>query len=505
MAQNEPKPIEPTNDSLGAKIGQDLKRRVLRLPGQLVGRNPFSGTIEVERLPTFKSIFYTVRNIWEPLSIIDNAFKNGSDLSYLDIPGFGPILYLREPELMKEILAQTGQNREFERDGLETGGIGRIVGEENLLRSEGEDWKRHKKALAKPLSMNVVGSPKVYEEMERIGSTQLGWLEGTVREAGGVLTKELEPEIKTAMLEILSATMFGVELPSEMYRNRYLPALENVIQYILRDTVNNPFAVKRLEFPSITKRRKALKANNRLFEELVDNAIEQREIGGGFWDQLQVQGTDMSVRSNVKVLIAGALEATASYISWTLSCLSRNQEAQEKVRQEALAAGGINAEGRKASPYLQMCLDESLRLHAPLYLLPRTSKDEVTVTTSKGTLTIPENVHIILATYHAGRHETYWGVERTGYPATDYVPERWDPENMKKHGMTADDNLHFGFGHGPRACSGKNFAQVEAFVAMNLFMTRFKITGVNERVEAASGISTRPADKVLVKIECVEN
>lgn len=503
MPQNKTKPSEPSADSLAEKIGRDLKRRALRLPGQLLGRNPFSGTIDVERLPTFASLYHTIRNIWDPLGIIDKAFENGGDLSYLDIPGFGPILYVREPELMKEVLAQTGQNREFERDGLETGGIGRIVGEENLLRSQGEDWKRHKKALAKPLSMSVVGSPKVYEDMERIGRTQLGWLENTVREAGGTLTKELEPEIKTAMLEILSTIMFGVEIPTELYRNRYLPALENVIQYILRDTVNNPFAVKRLDFPSITKRRKALKANNRLFEELVDSAIEQRALGGGFWKELKVPGTDMSVRSNVKVLIAGALEATASYVSWTLSCLSRNPEAQEKVRQEALAAGGINAAGRKASPYLQMCLDESLRLHAPLYLLPRTSKDEVTVTTSKGTLTIPENVHIILATYHAGRHETYWGVERTGYPATDYVPERWDPENMKKHGMTVDDNMHFGFGHGPRACSGKNFAQVEAFVAMNLFMTHFKITGVNEHVRAASGISTRPEDKVLVSIECV--
>lgn len=66
-----------------------------------------------------------------------------------------PILYVRDPEIIKEVLTQTGQNRDFECYGLEIGGIGRIVRDENLLRSKGESWKKHKEALAKPIAMTV--------------------------------------------------------------------------------------------------------------------------------------------------------------------------------------------------------------------------------------------------------------------------------------------------------------------------------------------------------------
>ena len=41
------------------------------------------------------------------------------------------------------------------------------------------------------------------------------------------------------------------------------------------------------------------------------------------------------MRSNVRVFLAGALEATASYISWTLGNLARHPNAQEMAYQEA--------------------------------------------------------------------------------------------------------------------------------------------------------------------------
>ncbi len=486
-----------------SSLGNDLGERLRRLPGQLRSQNPFSGDIGVERLPLFKSIVATVRNIRNPLGIIDRAFASGTDYACIDIPGFSPVLYVRDPEMIKEILTQTGIHKGFERDGLETNGIGRIVGDENLLRAQGEEWKIHKQALAKPLGMGAVGTPEMYAEMEAIIRGQLDWLEGKVRAAGGKLVIELEPVIKTAMLEILSKTMFGVELGSSAYREKYLPAIERVIEHILLDTVNNPFNVERLKLPAFTSYRRDLKRNNKVFEELVDLAIAQRRKGGGLWSELPVQGTDEAVRSNVKVLLAGALEATASYISWTIARLSRNIAAQTKARGEANAVGKVSEATRRASIYLQQCLDEALRLHASLYLLPRKAKEAVSVKTAKGILNIPKGVHIILATYHAGRNEKYWGVKTTGYPADGYVPERWNPGNMEKYGVTAATGYHFGFGHGARACSGKSFAQVEAFVGLNSFLRRFKVAAINEQVAAVSGVSTRPNDKVLVEVELV--
>ena len=47
-----------------------------------------------------------------------------------------------------------------------------------------------------------------------------------------------------------------------------------------------------------------------------------------------MQFSDESIRSNVKVFLAGALEATTSYATWAISHLARNSEAQEQVFRE---------------------------------------------------------------------------------------------------------------------------------------------------------------------------
>jgi hypothetical protein len=106
----------------------------------------------------------------------------------------------------------------------------------------------------------------------------------------------------------------------------------------------------------------------------------------------------------------------------------------------------------------------------------------------------------ILATYHMNRCERHWGVEATGYPATAFVPDRWDAKNMEARGRSSKDNLHFGFGHGPRVCIGKHFSEAEAFVCVTLFLRRFKFRAVYPTTEADSGVSTRPRDQVDVEL-----
>ena len=163
----------------------------------------------------------------------------------------------------------------------------------------------------------------------------------------------------------------------------------------------------------------------------------------------------------------------------------------------------LSPKSREDAVYLQKVLAESLRLNNALYFLPRVALRDTTLTTSKGTLTIPAHTHIILATYHANRSEKHWGVAATGYPATAFVPERWDAANMEARGRSSKDNLHFGFGHGPRVCIGKHFSEAEAFVCLTLFLRRFEFTAAGPaapHVEADSGVSTRPADKVDLEL-----
>ncbi|HJZ59661.1 MAG TPA: cytochrome P450 [Gemmataceae bacterium] len=243
-----------------------------------------------------------------------------------------------------------------------------------------------------------------------------------------------------------------------------------------------------------------MKRDRRVFEELVDRVIRTREEGAGFWPLLSAAGTEQAVRSNVRVFLAGALEATASYISWTLSNLARDPLAQERAYQEALTHAELTSEARERAVYLQKVLAETLRLNNALYFLPRVALRDTTISTARGTLRIPAETHLVLATYHANRCERHWGVAATGYPATAFVPDRWEAKNMAACGRSSKDNLHFGFGHGPRVCVGKHFSEAEAFVCVTLFLRRFRFRAVQPTVEAHSGVSTRPRDGVDLEL-----
>ncbi|MBY0460631.1 MAG: cytochrome P450, partial [Gemmataceae bacterium] len=207
-----------------------------------------------------------------------------------------------------------------------------------------------------------------------------------------------------------------------------------------------------------------------------------------------------AIRSNVRVVLAGALEATSAYICWTIGNLARNPEAQEKAYQEAARHAELTPAARESATYLQQVLTESLRLNNALYFLPRVALRDAEVRTPRGTLAIPADTHLVLATYHANRCEEFWGADATGFPATVFAPERWEPENMTRRGRSSKDNLHFGFGHGPRVCVGKHFSEAEAFVTLTLFLRRFRFRAVRPTTEADSGVSTRPRDRVEVDL-----
>ena len=61
--------------------------------------------------------------------------------------------------------------------------------------------------------------------------------------------------------------------------------------------------------------------------------------------------------------------------------------------------------------------------------------------------------------------------------------------------------LHFGFGHGPRFCPGRYLGLLEVGLVVGAMVKMFKFTAVGEATAAKAGVSTKPADRVLVDLE----
>jgi cytochrome P450 len=111
---------------------------------------------------------------------------------------------------------------------------------------------------------------------------------------------------------------------------------------------------------------------------------------------------------------------------------------------------------------------------------------------------IPQGTHVVLDVWHANRCEDFWGEALTGYAADAFAPDRW--EVLARHGRSPKEILHFGFGYGPRVCPGKFLGLLEVGLVVGAFVKIFKFTAVDAQPHVKAGVSTKPADGVLVDL-----
>ena len=504
---------------MGSSIAQIVKAhapmfdRVSRLPRQLTGRSPFGGSIRPSRVPLFiggdrpSLPFPHPWNYKTPLRILESYFvgaqdrcHGGADNRFLDVPGFAPVLVTRDAGVIRAISTATGAKEgQFDRDTMPSRGIARATGEDSLLYANGPCWKAQKQLSASPFSRTSLFQPEQFEAFEetfrRTAVDRLSVLLDRIQREGEPVRVSLEPEIQAVMLEMLVVNFFGAEVDYGEIRERYVPALERVIGHIVSDTVTNKLGVPLRFMPSVTGRIASAKQARAVFEELTDLALSGRRSCKGQWGEFKSDASDEALRSNVRVFLAGALEATTSYASWAISHLARDQSSQSRLFEEIREIERFKPEMLKEAPFFTSVLDETLRLTPALYFHPRSARAKTSIETKDGrTLEIPRGTHILLDVWHANRNESEWGLDVTGFAADSFAPQRW--ERIAELEESHRDFLHFGFGHGPRFCPGKHLGQLEVMLVVGAIVKLFRFNAAAELVEARAGVSTKPGDGV---------
>jgi len=483
---------------------------------QLTGVNPFEGDILPSRVhiiergaPTLP--FPHLFNYKTPLKLFDTFYANATaeDSSarhnrYLYVAGMPPVLLTREPSVIKSILLATGDKPgQFDRDTAPTAGIARATGVNSLLYANGEVWRRQKKMAAKPFSKGSLFRPEEFHEFEKTfrktAIDRLALLHDT-QEASGekVVRIELELEIQTVMLEMLVNNFSGGSVEYLELRERYVPALLGLIDHMVTDTVApRLYALNRL----MTGKNAQLRRWFADLEELTDIALAGRGEGAGLWKRFTAEVEDEeAMRSNIRVFLAGALEATTSFASWTLSHLSRKPDLQEQLYDEIKDMVVYDPENLAKAKLLNKTLDETLRLTPSLYFFPRKATVDTWIETDDHRkMLIPKGTTIRLDIWNANRNEEFWGEEVSGYAAEAFAPQRWDV--LEKKSKSAKDFLHFGFGLGPRVCPGKFLGQLEVGLVVGAFIQLFRFKAANETTGVRAGVTTKPDDGVLLDIE----
>ena len=478
-------------------------------------KNPFDGDCLPSRVPLFglSRPSWPFPHLWnykEPIRILDSYFyrvehlpESGQHNRYFEIPGFPTVLITRDPTVIKPILFATGDKPgQFDRDTLPTDGIARATGEDSMLYANGPLWRAQKKLAAPSFGRANLFNPETlgdFEETFRHTAMQrLNRLHAIQKESGSTMTRvELEPEINVIMLEMLVNNFFGANVSEDELWDKYVPSLKLLIDHMVNDTIKTHWLKP---FQVFSRESTAIKKAQADFEELTDIALTGRKSGAGMWKQFKSEVPDELLRSNVRVFLAGAMEATSSFTGWTLSHLSKSPEWQEKLHDEIKSMDVYEPDSLRKASLLNVVMEETLRLTPSLYFLPRRSTVDTWITTTDNRrLYIPKNTHVLLDVWHANRCETFWGEEISGYPANEFAPERW--QTLVDKNYAAKDLLHFGFGFGPRTCPGVSLGRLEVALAVGAFVKLFKFKAVSESFNVHAGVSTKPEDGIVLDLK----
>ena len=486
-----------------------------RFSQQVRGVNPFGG----DCLPSRVSLFGLGRptlpfpHLWNyknPIKIFETFYwdteketGSGKHNRYIYVAGLPPVLLTREPAVIKAVLGATGDKPgQFDRDQSPMAGIARATGKDSLLYSNGSLWRRQKRLSAEPFSRANLFQPEKFHGFEQTFrqtvAERLEALRSLQRASGKKVSRlQLESEIKVVMLEMLVNNFFGGSVTESELRNRYVPALEMLIDHMISDTVApRTLAIYR----ALTGRNAILKEKMADYEALTDIALSGRSKGLGLWKQFQSDATDDALRSNIRVFLAGAMEATTSFASWAISHLSHASEVQEQIYAEVKDMDAYDPDNLAHAVTLNRVLEETLRLTPALYFLPRRASVDIWIETADHRkMFIPQGTQLRLDVWHANRCEEFWGKAVSGYSAEAFAPARW--EFLATKGITAKDILHFGFGHGPRFCPGRYLGLLEVGLVVGAMVKIFKFTAANKVTQPKAGVSTKPADGVLVDLE----
>ena len=190
---------------------------------------------------------------------------------------------------------------------------------------------------------------------------------------------------------------------------------------------------------------------------LIEAMIAARDTEGSGVDDADVAG-------NVLTMLLAGEDTTANTLAWMIYLLSRHPEALRRARDEVAGKNLAKYEEVSALPYLDACINETMRLKpvAPILML------EPIRDTKLGEVELPAGT-LIMCLMRAGATD-----ERRFPDAQTFEPERW----LSGAPASSAKRVAMPFGAGPRLCPGRYLAILEMKMVMAMLLSQFEIEGV---------------------------
>jgi len=183
-------------------------------------------------------------------------------------------------------------------------------------------------------------------------------------------------------------------------------------------------------------------------------------IGGITTEQLAAQAF---------LFFVAGFETSSTTMTFVLYEIAKNSDIQENLRQEIKRVlsqfdNKLTYEAMLEMKYLQMVIDETLRMYPPVDSLIRLASNDYQIPGSN--LTIEKDTLIFIPVY--GIH---YNADIYPQPAR-FDPERFNEEQKKERHPMA----HLPFGEGPRNCIGLRFGLMQTKIGLINLLTNFKFS-----------------------------
>jgi len=181
--------------------------------------------------------------------------------------------------------------------------------------------------------------------------------------------------------------------------------------------------------------------------------------------------SDTEIRDQVMTLMFAGHDTSTSTLTFMLHELARHPEVVQLMHEEQdRVLGGASPSAlqlEKEMPYLEMVLDEVLRLYPPAWIGPRRATAEFEL----GGCTVPRGAYVNYCSWASHR-----------LPEVFPEPEAFIPERFTRERKAAlPRGAYVPFGGGSRICIGKRFGQTEVKLVATKMLQRLRLEALPGR------------------------
>lgn len=419
----------------------------------------------------------------------------------------------------------------------------------NVVTTDGSEWVRYRKITGPPFSEknNQLVWTSALEQVSQVivsMESHPPTPKGSANSKGWVLSN-LQRDMKTIALHVISAAAFGVHLPflaadvgsrvpdnvwthqefddlgpkpARGHALTFAQSIHTLLLHLISVMVIPKSLLRTVPIPAwrsayaaygefrdyiflLTQRAKGVTQASGEHENLLRALVSRSaESDDGSTDLL----SDDEVLAHMFVFVLAGHETTANALSYAIINLALHQDAQdwflEQLDQQlsACTAGPAAQDWDYHAVFgnlpAALCLmNETLRLYPTVAGVPKWSADaSVTLLWNGRKCVVPPKTPVVCNTIALHRAPSLWGDD-----VSQFRPQRWASASEKQ----PRKGQFMAFSEGARACLGKKFAQVEFVAVISALFARYRVEldcGPRESPAAARKRATAVLDGSVV-------